>query len=88
MVNDNKMVMPSNYVDMDSDEMEYDGGFNIGRAVEWVGAAVAFASGVALMCKGVGVGGAPLIIGMGMFLVGGKVSGDLSWSESENDPGC
>lgn len=82
-----RLKMPSGYTDMSATEMEYDGGFNIGRAVEWVGAAVAFAGGVALMCKGVGVGGAPLIIGMGMFLVGGKVTGDLSWSESEND-GC
>lgn len=29
--------MPSNYVNMDSDEIEYDGGFNMWRAVEWVG---------------------------------------------------
>ena len=81
------LKMPSSYVDMSATEIEYDGGFNIGRAVEWVGATIAVAGGVALMCRGVSVGGAPLVGGMVMFLVGGKVSGDLSWSESEND-GC
>ena len=50
MVEVNKMVMPSNYVDMDSDEIEYDGGFNVWKAVEYVGAAVAFAGAVATVC--------------------------------------
>ena len=85
MVNVNRMVMPSSYVDMDSDEIEYNGGFNMWKAVEWVGAAAAIAGGVALVC-GAGAGAIPLIGGMGMFLVAGKVTRDLSWSESENDP--
>ena len=50
--NVNQMIMPSSYVDMDSDEIEYDGGFDWSKAL-FITAAV----GAAIAVGGFGVGG-------------------------------
>lgn len=50
--NVDQMIMPSSYVDMNSDEIEYDGGFDWSKAL-YITAAV----GAAIAVCGFGVGG-------------------------------
>ena len=76
--------MPTNYMDMTVEEMDYDGGFsskNFWKCVSLVGAIVAVGAGIVAVT--IGTGGAGFGVAMGVMAGGGATFG-VGWSLGGN----